>query len=165
MMEVFGFEIRTNEVSYISYWCSILGFGIAIITLILMGTIRHAVNRQRKALIFNFRAPDYLSSLTDECARFLEAHDKPELSAEIHGMLHNIKTTLEILRHSASGEIYHEICRAIRKINTYYKCDNYVCERRSKNEVGVKELMSIYTEVTGITTKIEEFIKTKGYGY
>lgn len=164
-MEVFGFEVRANEVSYISYWASVLEFFLAVLTLVLMGTIRHALTRQRKALIFNFRAPEYLASLTETCALFLELHDKPERTGEIHNTLHNMKTTLDILKNSAPKEIYKEICMAVRKINGYYKCDNYVCERKGKSEVGVKELMSIYTEVSGIATKIGEFIKTKGYGY
>lgn len=154
-----------DTLANISAWCSIIGLIISVITLILAGTISHAVNKQRKTLIFNIRLPEHSSSLKEICSRYLDIHDKINQPTNIRDLLYKIKTKLELLKNGAPDSVTRDINRTIKKINKYYQCSNYTTNKKNGKQVNTDDLFTVYTETHGIITKLDELINTKGYGY
>lgn len=154
-----------DTLANISVWCSIIGLIISVITLILAGTISHAVNKQRKTLIFNIRLPEHSNSLKEICSRYLDIYDKVNQPINIRDLLYKIKTKLELLKNGAPDSVTRDINRIIKKINKYYQCSNYTTNEKSGKQVNTADLFTVYTETHGIITKLDELINTKGYGY
>lgn len=129
------------------------------------GTIKRAVDKQRKTLVFNLRIENYSSALKNSCSAYLEVYDKLDRKCEIKNALYGIKTKLELLQNGAPYPIDKEIEKLLKKISKYYQSNHYVKEKVKYKDVDISMLYGIYTEAHGIITKIEEIINTRGYGY
>lgn len=132
-------------------------------TLVLTGTINRAVNRQRKTFVFDMRLPEHANALKEICSEYLHVHDDVHQSDKVRHCLFRIKTELELLVIGAPGSIARDMKKIIRKTNKYYK--NHTSDKRGGRQVSRDDLFSVYTETHGVITKLDELIKTKGYGY
>lgn len=165
--------MMNETITSIANWSSITSLVIAIITLILAGTIKRALNKQQKSFAFRMRATEINKTLGKKCSEFLliykqinNEEDSSLYVKDIRDIIHKIKVDLELLREGAPDTIKKDIAKTIKKAELFYQCTSYNASENRKYQVTIDKLYTIYTETYGVIAKVQDYHKQiANYGH